>query len=413
MKSHLILAAVLVVAQASVSPQSNFLKHSLSEDPPLIPQIHTAELLEDGHTLDQPRGPLTHQQVQGQVKFPEKSEVPKSVQFTLAGVWVLMLASLPFIMPFIDQKPVTKTQLGVGTAMLSVLFGGLYLFTNIILFQSVHFKTIRPLTIIECIYFMSQVITTVGYGDITPAKPRGQIFVGLYVIGALTVIAMLISDITNHIFLATEAYKERRFIANNPEWRTNRVRNLRTLIKPEKPHVAPLLTSLAIFAVLDICWIVFFYTYPGEGKTIFQAIYMSVITLSTVGLGFFTPVTETGMIFGAFWMLFGTASLVSVIGNFTELMVKFNEYERFKEESKDEAFVLLTTVVDKSDTVTELQFLKFALLQMHSVSKGSLDHIGQAFENLNPHKGVVDFSCVKKSLETPRPPADVEDENTT
>merc|ERR1719440_2645530 len=110
-----------------------------------------------------------------------------------------MMASLPFAIPILDKKEVTSTQKCVGMSMLVVLFGGLYLFTQVILFQSIHFDSIRPLTFIECIYFMSQVITTVGYGDITPAKTRGQVFVALYVIGALFIIAMLVSQIVDHM----------------------------------------------------------------------------------------------------------------------------------------------------------------------------------------------------------------------
>lgn len=400
MKSTLLLLLAGLVIQASASPlkHNTFLKHALRaskaqksppEDSPLIPQIGSTELLEEP-----PREPMGQQ-----IKWPETSAVPQSVQVLLAGTWILMLGSLPFIMPIIDRKPVTKTQLGVGAAMLTVLFGGFFLFTNIILFQSVHFKTVRPLTIIECIYFMSQVITTVGYGDITPAKARGQVFVGFYVLGALTVIAMLISDITNHVVAMAQAYKERRYEANNPGWRDNRVRDLRSLIKPEKPSPNQLLISLGCFGVIDIIWVIFFSCYPGEGKTVFQALYMSVITLSTVGLGYFTPVTEGGMIFGAFFMLFGTAALVSTIGNFTELMVKLNEYERFKEDCSGEAIDLLKTVTKGKDQVTELQFLKFALLQMDSVPEGTLVHIQEAFDNLKPTKGVLDISTVRKSLE--------------
>merc|ERR1711981_162639 len=90
-----------------------------------------------------------------------------------------------------------------------VFFGGLYLFTNIILFQSVHFKKIRPLTIVECMYFMSQVITTVGYGDITPAKVRGQVFVGLYVLGAMFIISMVVSDVVNQLIESVSTYKKK------------------------------------------------------------------------------------------------------------------------------------------------------------------------------------------------------------
>merc|ERR1719201_1035810 len=118
-----------------------------------------------------------------------------------------MLSSLPFIMPAVNREMPTKTQKTVAGLMLVTIWGGYLLFTNIILFQSIHFKRIRPLTTIECTYFMAQVITTVGYGDITPAKPRGQIFVGLYVLGALFIIAMVISDLTNHLVAKLESRK--------------------------------------------------------------------------------------------------------------------------------------------------------------------------------------------------------------
>jgi hypothetical protein len=396
MKSVLSLTFLAAIAVTNAGPLLRTPAASL-EDPLLIPeshQDHTGHALLEEHQT--PAGDMS-----APVKFPETSQIPAGLQYLFAGLWILMLGSLPFIMPMVDSKPVTKTQVGVGAAMLIVLFGGFFLFTNIILFQSVHFKSIRPLTIIECIYFMSQVITTVGYGDITPAKVRGQVFVGFYVLGALTVIAMMVSELTDHIALKLKEYKERRFAASHPDHDDKRVRDLKTLIRPEKPSTAPLLQALAVFLVIDICWVIFFSQFPGEGKTVFQALYMSVITLSTVGLGWFTPVTEEGMIFGAFCMLIGTASLVSVVGNFTELMVKMNAYERFKEDCKDEATELLKTVTGGSDStnVTELQFLKFTLLQMETVSQDSLTDIGKAFNHMGPKNGEVTFEAIKKSLD--------------
>merc|ERR1719420_1310827 len=73
----------------------------------------------------------------------------------------------------------------------------------------------------------------------------------------------------------------------------------------------------------------FWHFFPGEGKTWLQAIYMSIITLSTVGFGAFTATTEGGKVFGAFWMIFGVAALVSFVSTFTELMLKVKEREKF------------------------------------------------------------------------------------
>jgi len=347
------------------------------------------------------------------------SSVPVFFQTVLACLWIAIIGSLPFIIPVSDHRPVTKTQKVVGAAMLTVLFGGVYLFTNIILFESVHFTQTRPLTIIECIYFMSQVITTVGYGDIVPAKVRGQVFVGLYVLGALFIIAMLVSDVTAHVARAAQKYRDKlvgdlakSVVAQHErEAREGKVASrsssVHDLIAPQRPSTQALMVSLGCFAVIDICWIIFFSNYPGEQKTMFQALYMSVITLSTVGLGAFTPLTEGGMIFGAFFMLFGSAALVSSVSNFCEVVVKMNEYERFNGESKKNAAKHLKQIVGKDGKqVNQMQFFEWSVLNQKLMSQDQIQGVLEAFDNLGPKNGVVDFRSVEASMGvilSPRP----------
>merc|ERR1711971_1111540 len=43
----------------------------------------------------------------------------------------------------------------------------------------------------------------------------------------------------------------------------------------------------------------------GYVKTFLEAFYMSVITVTTVGFGDFTPVTKLGRVIGALWMIMG------------------------------------------------------------------------------------------------------------
>jgi hypothetical protein len=314
-----------------------------------------------------------------------------------------MLASIPFIIPILDHRTPTITHKALGATMLVVLFGGFWLFTNIILFQSGHFKRIRPLTNVECIYFMAQVITTVGYGDVTPAKVRGQVFVGLYVLGALFVIAMLVSEMTNVIVNRAKGY----FPKTNDGLEAV---DLRQLIFRKRPSATPLLISLAVFAVIDIVWILFFTLYPGEGKTLFQAVYMSVITLSTVGFGYFTPVTETGMIFGAFMMFFGAGALGAMISNFTALMVEMNQWERHLHPNAEaDAAELLEKQLNGAEEISETQFMRFILLQSGVVNASELDEMAATFTSLNPSGGKLSLKSVKDILisagDTSKPPA--------
>jgi len=299
----------------------------------------------------------------------------------------------------------------VGCAMMVVLFGGFFLFTNIILFQSVHFDKIRPLTMVECIYFMSQVITTVGYGDIGPAKVRGQVFVALYVLGALFVIAMVVSELVEYLSKVGGEYKHQLHKSMVTDYVTPRKpESIHDLLHKEKPSYMPTILSLAAFLTLALIWVVFFSMHPEEGKTVFQACYMSIITLSSVGLGYFTPVTEEGMIFAAFFMLFGTTALVAVVGRFTELTCQLHEWERCHEEGKKESVQNLKDMVKGAEKCNELQFMKFALTQIGTVSEDEFENITRAFQNLRPKNGEVALKDIEDNImsygeaETPKTP---------
>jgi hypothetical protein len=363
--------------------------------------------------------------------WSDTSKFALPVQYLFAFLWILMLASLPSIVPLSNRKMPTRSQLIVGALMLVVFFGGLLLFTNIILFQSVHFKKIRPLTIVECMYFMSQVITTVGYGDITPAKVRGQVFVGLYVLGAMFIISMVVSDVINQLIESAEKYKKHlrsRALSGdqgeqgeeeshegklntrkgqrskgNSEISAQSIDRMLNLAPAQRPSLQGLLISLMVFGVIDLAWVLFFSLHPEEGKNTFQALYMSVITLTSVGLGWFTPVTEEGMIFAAYVMIFGCAALVNVITQFTDLMLKLNEYEKHSvDDHREEAAQVLETVCERdhvnSAKVSEIQFMEFCLLQMKCIEPEHLDRIQEAFHQMKPQNGVADLKVIKKEL---------------
>merc|ERR1719231_1287391 len=172
------------------------------------------------------------------------------------------------------------------------------------------------------------------------------------------------------------------------------------ITEPPRPPIQPLLISLLVFGVIDVIWICFFSMHPEEGKTFFQALYMSVITLTSVGFGWFTPVTEEGMIFAAYFMLFGCAALVNVITQFTELMMKLNEYEK-AQELCDHAAKDCETLLDQFDTdgkISEMQFMKFCLLQMKIVQPGHLDRIQETFDMMKQGGGQAPLDKIKKDL---------------
>jgi len=254
---------------------------------------------------------------------------------------------------------------------------------------------------------MSQVITTVGYGDIYPAMPRGQVFVALYVLGALFVIAMLVSQAIDHCVRLLHEHREKVWLTprgrpGSDNQNTKIANTVHDLLHPEKPSMIPLLMSLLAFIAIDSLWVMFFHYYPGENKTFFEAFYMSLITLTTVGLGAITPQSEEGMIFAAFFMIFGSVSVANLISKFCELVAQFNEFQRFGSQVKKAAIDELRNIQKDSGKVTELEFFRFIFAHAGVITEGEANGIQAVWEGLNPKDGVVDFLTVEQSVEMER-----------
>jgi len=70
-----------------------------------------------------------------------------------------------------------------------------------------------------------------------------------------------------------------------------------------------------------------------EHWRILDALFMTVITLTTVGYGEVRPLTDTGKVFAMFVIFAGASTVVYVLGDMVELFVSFNfELRRMKEQ---------------------------------------------------------------------------------
>lgn len=317
-----------------------------------------------------------------------KSSIPLDVTLMIAAIWVLTLGSAPILIYRWGEKKVTNSAIVVSCLSWAALFGGLYLFTNIIIFSSSHFDRERTLTVVECIYFMTQVITTVGYGDITPVFPRGRLFVGIYVTLSFFVIALLMSEMQSVVMQRVNKYKEKLQASGlaGSNW-LDQLGGSDSLsrshsnvgFKPEKPSPGDLIAAVALFVVIAFTWVMFFHFYPGENKPFLQACYMSLITLTTVGFGAVTPVTEGGMLFGAFFMFIGTSSLVNVVTAFSTFILEMDQWETWDAKKFENDLKKFGEKLPAGSDVPEEKFIAFALVQKGIVSQEQIDSIMETY----------------------------------
>lgn len=302
-----------------------------------------------------------------------------------AALFVILIAMVPCVLHVTAQGwgwP-GYTVIAEGLCLVIWLVTGLLMFTHVFLFSSPHFgDTERTLTLVEAVYLFAQIITTVGYGDIIPAYLPGQIFVGFFVFCAIILIAGMVSEIST---LIVERAEDR--VATAVEEASNLLRShdyTHVWIGHTRgPSIRPVLISFVCFTVCVFVGTCFYCMYPGEGKTFGQGLYMSIITLTTVGFGAFTAETEAGKVFGAFWMLIGVASLGAVVASFTEFMVQMKDSEKPTRKEHDADEILHAELKDHHGRVDKMHYMQYALLKYNIASKPQVDAILKQFDALD------------------------------
>jgi len=298
--------------------------------------------------------------------------------------------------------------------LLMWLTGFLFLFTRKVQFHSVHFNGERPLTLVETIYLMAQVLTTVGHGDITPATPNGQVVVTLYVLFTIVLIADMVSAVVNLAISRTRDYtkkltelsleRQAKVATHSQSPAKDLAADVELLHRGKAPLPwAKFCATWAIFLALVVIGVVFYHFFPGENMSWIDGIYMSVITLTTVGFGSVLPATEAGKVFGAFWMIFGVVALLSVVSGCTELILAVKARERW---SQDDERIELDNLRKRAAKATEKEnplvnreeFLRFAILQSNMMEKDQLDKIDRTFQAFRPDiDGNVAFERIERA----------------
>jgi len=315
----------------------------------------------------------------------------------------LLVGSVPIVLALLvgPQGGLTLAHKIESLVLMAWLLGVIFLFTTTLTFNSGsgHWEGARPLTIVEAVYLLSQILTTVGYGDITPAQPVAQVLVAFNVILALCLYGSLIMETVDLAGERIRQHFEKEALVGTPRDRAKEKANVQlkewTNSRTLTVDFSGLKQSSIAFGVCVVIGVMFWHFFPGEEKTWLQAVYMSVITLSTVGFGAFTATTPGGMVFGAFWMLFGVAALGATISSWVEVMCQTKAMERenpdneklkfYQHVSKCSHRVKAWEGTDKDMMgMDKYGFLKFGLLLQNKATEEEIRCVEERFAYLSP-----------------------------
>jgi len=271
-------------------------------------------------------------------------------------------------------------------------------------------------TFLTSLYVITQIVTTVGYGDVTVRTDTVRIFYTFYVLGLICFGASVINDVGEAI-VDREQNLMRDYMRELTDDRKAGKRPKRSITWSRRLHVNSLVGSILIFFSFAVFGTTFYATYEacscsyghtltspnctdvgaasncaphngtaaeGETKDFAEAFYMSVITLTTVGFGDFTPLSKLGRGLGIVWMFLGvlaTGNMVSCISATLTAMKKQKKSQL--QVSRD-----ILTKIDDAGTggLTRSQFLQYIMVKHNMVQQEDIDRIIALFDATDKDK---------------------------
>ncbi|XP_076251992.1 potassium channel subfamily K member 6-like isoform X2 [Rhynchophorus ferrugineus] len=129
----------------------------------------------------------------------------------------------------------------------------------------------------QSLFFTSCVVTTIGYGQITPLSRSGKIFCILYAIVGIPLTLVLLSGLVERFLVPAMWILQ---------WLNSKLQRFYQPFSIRLLHLIIIVTFLVILTIF-LPAIIFYYL--EEGWTYLDAIYYCFISLTTIGLGDYIP----------------------------------------------------------------------------------------------------------------------------
>eukprot|EP00931_Biecheleriopsis_adriatica_P100961 TRINITY_DN76194_c0_g1_i1.p1 TRINITY_DN76194_c0_g1~~TRINITY_DN76194_c0_g1_i1.p1 ORF type:complete len:435 (+),score=85.92 TRINITY_DN76194_c0_g1_i1:73-1377(+) len=342
-----------------------------------------------------------------------KDETTPSYAMSWFVIVLLALAPLCKLREEDSSAPFCRTDLITILFYYLWLIGGLWMLCYGMKFQSDYWSTPQPLHWPAAVYVMIQIVLTIGYGDITPASERGRMFMTVYIVVSLFVVAGMLMSAVNMFVTKLGAAEARalqalaeavspRSLQGQSQAEQHEEKNMQLWYQEpvKRVNTKALASSIGFFFSIVLLGATILH-YNSQKLSWIDAFYMCVVTSSTVGFGDFTFTSRFDEAYGAMWMCLGVASFANMGVQFALFVDAHQARDRSSfnfEQSKEKLDALLYTA-SKEDKLDANAFLRLSLQQAGLATDTQLAKIDQIFKQLDPDgSGKVDKAKVRGGM---------------
>ncbi|MCL7043163.1 hypothetical protein MKW94_028110 [Papaver nudicaule] len=261
-------------------------------------------------------------------------------------------------------------------------------------FNKEKFSVIETHPVVDALYFCVVTMSTIGYGDITPLTHATKVFACVFVLIGFGFIDILLTGLVNHaldlqetLFLATSHVN----LGSRPPTDASRnsrfsVRNYIFDIEKGRMRIR-MKVGLAIGVVILCIGVGALVLHFVEKLDVVDSIYLSVMSVTTVGYGDKAFKTLQGRLFALLWLLVSTLAVARAFLYLAELRINRRHRIMAKKVLHKEITVrdLLAADINCNGFLSKSDYVIHKLKEMGKINDKDILQICNQFDKIDPN----------------------------
>ncbi|KAL7583971.1 two-pore potassium channel 5 [Lactuca sativa] len=290
-----------------------------------------------------------------------------------------------------DPKPsqADSASLVRQASLLLVIY--LSLGVSIYYFNRDHFSGLETHPIVDALYFCIVTMCTIGYGDIAPVTPSAKLFSCFFVLVGFGFIDIMLSGVVNYVLdlqekMILNSTKMNHGDAGGHHVEERRFSPIDYVFDFAKGRMRiRLKVGLALGVVLLSIGLGTLVLYSVEGLDWIDSLYLSVLSVTTVGYGDRAFRTLPGRLFASFWLLFSTLMVARAFLYLAEARIhkRHRRIANWVLHRQITVKDLLAADINNNGFLSKSEYIVFKLKEMGKIEEREILEICKQFNKLD------------------------------
>lgn len=260
-------------------------------------------------------------------------------------------------------------------------------------FNRDHFSGVETHPVVDALYFCIVTMCTIGYGDIAPTTPFTKLFACIFVLVGFGFIDILLSGVVNYVLdlqenliLTGTRLQGQRQLASNDHRRSGLSACMDCIVDVAKGRMRiRLKVGLALGVVLLCIGLGSMVLYFQEDLDWVDSVYLSVMSVTTVGYGDRAFKTLPGRLFASIWLLFSTLAVARAFLYLAEARIdkrhrRITNWVLQREITIED---LLAADINNNGFIKKSEYVIYKLKEMGKISEKDVMQICNQFNKLD------------------------------